>query len=740
MAPDRTPAPMSLFRRRPLWLLPALAVLAWFAIGTIGGPYSGRLSQVQTNDAASFLPDSAESTRVTQLQRAFDTEQALPGFVVVESDRPLTDEQLARSREFAGSIPDLPIPVAGHQPVRVGDFLTGQPQVVPAEDGRALLVVLGFDTARTAGNLADGEGAVARSVQVVREREGELEATGLEVRVAGPAGQVADLVEAFSGIDGLLLGTALLAVLVILLLVYRSPVVPLLVILTSVLALALAGAAVYALADGEVLTLDGQAQGILSILVVGAATDYSLLLVARYKEELRRHDERYAAMRRAWRRTLEPVLASAGTVVLGLMCLLLSDMAQIRGLGPVGAIGILAAALAALTFLPGVLLLPGRLSSGEHGRWIFWPGVPHVGTAHRPSTGPWAAVPRLVGRHPRRVWTATALVLAAFAACLPLFRAEGTSQTEYFLTEVESVTGQEALARHFDAGSGDPTIVLGPAGDLARMLRIVEGTPGVASAGVTDRSGTVLPVTEGTDPLVVDGRVEIQATLDDPADSPRADGTVQGLRTALDAVGPDVLVGGSTAQNLDSRRTAAADRNRIIPVTLVTIFLVLVLLLRSLPAPLLVLGANVLSFGATIGASGLVFDHVLGFPGAEPSVPLYGFVFLVALGIDYSIFLMTRVREESFRQGTRPGTLAGLAVTGGVITSAGVVLAATFATLGVLPLLFLAQTAFIVAFGVLLDTLVVRSLLVPALTYDWGENVWWPRRPPVRAVPSGGTT
>ncbi|MDQ1292737.1 MAG: putative drug exporter of the superfamily, partial [Actinomycetota bacterium] len=394
-----------------------------------------------------------------------------------------------------------------------------------------------------------------------------------------------------------------------------------------------------------------------------------------------------------------------------------------------------------LTFLPGLLLLPGRLSSGEHGRWIFWPGVPHVGSQNAAAGGLWGKVSRTVGAYPRRVWIATAAVLTVLAACLPLFEAEGTAQTDFFLTEVESVTGQEALVRHFDAGSGDPTIVIGPAEDLTRLEQIITDTPGVAALSVTGRDDAAPgPAGEQTDPKVVDGRVEIEVTLTEPADSPSADRTVESLRTALDDVGPDAFVGGRTAQNLDSRRTASADRNRIIPVTLLVIVLVLMLLLRSLPAPLLLLGANVLSFGATIGVSALVFNHVLDFPGAEPSVPLYGFVFLVALGIDYSIFLMTRVREESFRQGTRPGTLTGLTVTGGVITSAGVVLAATFATLGVLPLLFLAQTAFIVAFGVLLDTFVVRSLLVPALTYDWGDGVWWPRRPAPLALPSGPDT
>jgi RND superfamily putative drug exporter len=394
--------------------------------------------------------------------------------------------------------------------------------------------------------------------------------------------------------------------------------------------------------------------------------------------------------------------------------------------------------LAALTFLPAVLLLPGRTSSGEHGRWIFWPGIPHVGTAGPEATGRWARVSRLVGEHPRRVWVLTGLGLLALTAFLPTFKAEGIKQSDIFLTKVESVTGDQQLGKHFPAGSGSPTIVIGPADQLADLVTVVGSTSGVASAfSTSDQPVDPTTVAAGGPPpapMVVDGLVEIQVTLSDPADSPAADGTVRALRTSLDKVSPDALVGGVTAANLDVREISAADRNRIIPVVLLVIFVVLALLLRALVAPIVLIIANVLSFGATLGASALVFNHLFKFPGADPGIPLYGFVFLVALGIDYSIFLMTRVREESQRSGTRTGILVGLAVTGGVITSAGVVLAATFAALGVLPILFLAQIAFIVAFGVLLDTLIVRSLLVPALSYDLGSKIWLPSRLARRAA------
>ena len=741
-------------RRRRMLVLPLLFFVGWLVLAAVTGPFAGRLSEVQENDQSSFLPAEAESAKAQELAAGFTDRQTFPAFVVVESDRTLTPQDLQAVQAFADRIPDIEIPVAGSDPVPVGDFLvTPQVPVVPGEDGRAALVLVNFDAEAISASLADGESPIQRAVEEIRAVETELEdQLGASVYVAGPGGQLADLVTAFGGIDGVLLGVALGAVLVILLVVYRSPVVPFLVIFSAVFALGLASAVVYLLADNDVLTLDGQAQGILSILVVGAATDYSLLLVARYREELLRHDDRFAAMRLAWRRTIEPVTASAGTVVLALLCLLLADLGPTRGLGPVGAVGIIAAVLAALTFLPAALVLPGRTTGGEHGRWIFWPRVPHLGGRGPEQHGLWAAVARVVGRHSRRVWALTGLALLALAAFLPTFQAEGIKQSDLFLDTVESVQGDEALARHFPGGAGAPTTVIGPADRVADLVRVAQETPGVAAvqpladtepgqppgqpadAGQPSGQPAGQPAdagqapAEGAKPRFVDGRVQLDVTLSDPADSPAADRTVAQLRERLDSVSTGAVVGGTTAVNLDVRTIASNDRNLIIPVVLAVIFVVLAVLLRALVAPLVLLFANVLSFAATLGASALVFNHVFGFPGGDPSIPLYGFVFLVALGIDYSIFLMTRVREESMRRGTRPGILAGLAVTGGVITSAGVVLAATFAALGVIPILFLAQIAFIVAFGVLLDTLVVRSLLVPAISYDLGRVTWWPSR------------
>ena len=718
MASSTTPTPS---RRRLRWLLPAVLLLAWLALSSVAGPYSGKLSEVQSNTQSEFLPADAESQRVAELSGGFSDSDAFPAYLLLESGTPLTQAQLADFGAFAASVPDVEVPVTGGTPQRVGDFLVPGPiPVVPSDDGLAALALVSFDAGQLSPSLPDGESPVTVAVEQIREAAAGLSGDGVQVYTAGPAATTADLVSAFGGIDGTLLLVAGVAVLLILLVVYRSPVLPFFVLLTAGFALTTASLVVYLLADADVVTLDGQGQGILSILVVGAATDYSLLLVARYREELRRHDDRYDAMRRAWRQTLEPVAASAATVVLGLLCLLLADIGPTRGLGPVTAVGIVSAVLAALTFLPALLVLPGRTSPGEHGRWVFWPGIPRVGSRGPEVTGVWARVARLVGRRPVAVGVLSTLVLVVLAAFAPTLDTGGVSQTDTFLDRVESVVGGEALARHFPAGSGSPTLVVAPESELAAVTSAVEAADGVSSVVPT--------LDDGGQPRVSDGRVQLQVTLDDAADSPAAEDAVAALRTDLDAVDGDVLVGGTTAQALDVREYSTADRDRIIPVILLVVFVVLAVLLRSLLAPLLLVLANVLSFAATLGAAALVFDHVLDLPGGDPTVPLYAFVFLVALGIDYSIFLMTRVREESLLQGTRPGVLHGLAVTGGVITSAGIVLAATFAALGVLPILFLLQIAFLVAFGVLLDTFVVRSLLVPALVFLTGKKVWWPHR------------
>ncbi|RDI35049.1 MMPL family transporter [Lentzea flaviverrucosa] len=654
-------------------VLAGVLLVVWLALGGFTGPYAGKLSEVAENDSSAFLPNSAESTQVAELQKKFQREEAIPAIVVVERTSGLTEED---KRYLADQ-------VKGFQ---------ASPVIPSPNDDQAAQVVLLLDPAKDVKD------------SIFQLRDGTRGAPeGLTVLVTGPAAQVADLVEAFGGIDGLLLLVAGAVVALILLVVYRSPLLPVVVLVSAVFALGLASFVVYLLAKNDVLALNGQSQGILSILVFGAATDYALLLVSRFREELRDTQDKFAAVKTAWRGTIEPIAASAGTVILGVLCLLFSDLDSNKGLGPVAAIGIGAALLTTMTFLPATLALLGR--------GAFWPFAPKFGSKHPETSGLWARVANLVRRRPRAIWIVTTLVLLAGAAFLPQLKASGTAQSDVFLTPVESVAGQEVLSRHFPGGTGSPTVIIAAEDKTAEVVQKskVDGVADVRPSGTAE------------------GLVRIEATLKDAPDSDAAVETVQRLRAAVDGI-EGTKVGGPTATLLDTRTTSEHDRMLIIPIVLVVIFLILALLLRSLLAPLLLIATVVLSFAATMGVSALVFNHVLDFPGADPVVPLFGFVFLVALGIDYNIFLMTRVREETQQLGTVEGTLRGLSLTGGVITSAGVVLAATFAALAVLPILFLTQIAFIVAFGVLLDTLLVRSLLVPALSVDVGGRIWWPSK------------
>ncbi|MFI2378760.1 MMPL family transporter [Streptomyces sp. NPDC018964] len=679
---------------RARWLVPLALLIVWLGVGGTLGPYAGKLGEVATNDQAAFLPRSAESTRVLDAQKAFDQSETMPAVVVwtVDGGR-VTGAQQDAASDAVGAL-------AG------GAGVVGRPSpALVSEDRKAMQAVVQLQP-DLGDELPDVLDEVRRAADGV---------SGATARIAGPAASQADLSDAFAGIDGLLLGVALAAVLLILLLVYRSVLLPFLIILGSVFALGLACAVVYALADRDVVRVDGQVQGILSILVIGAATDYALLLAARFREELAERGDRYAAALAAVRRSFGAVTASAATVALGLLALLASDLTNNRALGPVGAIGIVCAVLSTLTFLPAVLALLGRTA--------YWPARPKASDASVEGHGVWRRVASAVDRRPRRVWLLTALVLAVFAAFAPSLSARGVPLDEIFVNDAPSVAAQRTLGEHFPGGSGNPAVIIADAGRTAEVTAAAKKTEGVASAGAVSASGR--PV--AGEPLVVDGRVRIDATLEDAADGDAAKETVERLRAAVHAVpGADALVGGYTAQQYDTQRTAAHDRTLIVPVVLAVILLILVLLLRSLLVPVLLVATVALNFLATLGVSTLVFEHLLGFSGTDASVPLYGFVFLVALGVDYNIFLMSRVREEALVHGTRRGVLRGLTTTGGVITSAGVVLAATFAALMVIPLAFLVQIAFIVAFGVLLDTLVVRSLLVPALVIDVGPRVWWP--------------
>ncbi|MEO6083981.1 MAG: efflux RND transporter permease subunit, partial [Umezawaea sp.] len=649
------------------WTLPALLVAVWLIVGGIGGPLQGKLSEVQKNDNASFLPASAEATEVADWQKRFTDQESLPALVVFERVGGLTEADLKAAVGRGEALVHFD---------GLADGALGPIGPRPSEDGEAVQMIVPLKPVGP-----ELTGVVEELREIVREGL----PPGLTVYVTGPAGILGDFANAFGGIDGLLLVVTAVVVALILLVVYRSPLLPLVVILNAGLALCLAVIVVYLLARNDVLTLNGQSQGILFILVFGASTDYSLLLVARFREELHRHEDRWSSLRTAMKRSLEPIVASAGTVIIGLLCLLLSDLKSNQGLGPVAAIGIAASLIATLTFLPSMLALLGRSA--------FWPFRPKFDTVPHKDNGLWQRVSALVGRRARATWIVTTLVLLVGIAFVPQLKANGVAQTDFFLNPVESVAGQEVLTKHFDGGTGSPAVIIvdqSAAEEAVTKAKAVEGVSDVTLSSALDNPD-VTPSTA----KVVDGKIELLATLKAPADSADATAALRQLRTDLHPVG-GALVGGVTAIQVDVQDTAKRDLRVIIPVVLLVIFLILALLLRALLAPLLLIATVVLSFAATLGVAALVFNHVLDFPGADPSVPLFAFVFLVALGIDYNIFLMTRVREESIRHGTREGTLIGLSVTGGVITSAGVVLAATFAALAVLPILFLAQIAFLV--------------------------------------------
>jgi RND superfamily putative drug exporter len=669
---ERAPA------RRPL-ILAALVILGWLLIAGVSGPFAGKLSSLQKNDLADFLPSTAEATQVLKVERGFQSASVVPAVIVFERSSGITDVDRAQVAAAAAQVTGLK-GVIGEASVPVASV-----------DGKALELVVNVD-----GSAFRGSG-------------------GLSVHVTGPAGLAADFGSAFQALDVKLLVGTTMVVVVILLLVYRSPVLWLVPLLGVGLSLVLAQALVYLTVRATGLSSNGQSQGLLTVLVFGAGTDYALLLISRYREELRRHATAFAAMRAAFKGAAPAIAASGTTVILALLCLLLSDLGSNKSLGPTAAIGIACAMLTMLTFLPALLLLAGRR--------LFWPFAPQFGSAERSHAGLWARVASFVGRRSRLAWVASGLALSAMALGIVQLNPTGIASTDQYTVTVDSVVGQRIAAQHFAAGSGSTAVIVGNAGSSEAIVAAASSVPGVTAASVL----TASPASAA--PKVVGGRVLINVAVAAQADSAAAKGTVQHLRAAVHAVpGADALVGGSTAVDLDTQASSQRDLNVIIPLVLGVIFGILTLLLRSIVAPVFLVATVVLSFAATLGVSGLVFTQVFHFSGTDPSFPLTAFVFLVALGIDYNIFLMTRVREEAARGGTRPGVLKGLASTGSVITSAGIVLAATFSVFGVLPLVIFAEIGFAVAFGVLLDTLVVRTVLVPALVREVGPRVWWPAR------------
>ena len=670
--------------RRAKWLV----LVFWLVVVAVAGPLSGKLMGAEKNDASAWLPPKAESTQVLNLRSQVVSPNVYPAVVVYDRPGGVTAADKAKAAADAGRFSG----VAGVVPGQVtGPFV--------ARDGQAIETIvpvnLGKNGWNSAGPAADALRDIAQSG-----------ASGLTVHITGPLGTAADSGKAFKGIDGTLLFSALAVVIILLLITYRSPTLWLLPVISAGVALITAEAVIYLLAAHAELTVNAQSAGILDVLVFGAGTDYALLLTARYREELRRHEDRHVAMAVALRRAGPAILASGGTVILSLLTLTLAELNSTKSMGPVLAIGVGVALLAMMTLLPALLVITGR--------WVFWPAKPQFGSAEPTSRGFWARTGRRIAVRPRVVWISTAVVLGAMALGLTGLKASGLTNAESFRGHPDSVAGQTVLDQHFPAGAGQPVEMFGNAASAAQLAAALRAVPGI---------------TDVTSPVIQGGHAYLEGTLTSAPDSQAAYDTIDRARAALHAVpGADALVGGNTAVNLDVQRAAAHDRNLIIPIILAVVFVILGLLLRALVAPIMLIATVVLSFAAALGVSALFFNHVFNFGGADTSFPLFVFVFLVALGIDYNIFLMTRVREEAQHQGARTGALTGLAATGGVITSAGCVLAGTFAVLGTLPVTFLTELGFAVAFGVLLDTLVVRSVLVTALNLDLGRWVWWPSR------------
>jgi RND superfamily putative drug exporter len=666
--------------RRGKWVV----LTVWIILLLVLAPLAGKLTNAEDNQASSWLPGSAESTKVLNLQGQFSSTDSAATVVVYARDSGITAADRAKATADAAAFASAP---------NVKGTITGPS---PSRDGKALQTVVPVDT-------SGGWNALTPAVDKLRATA-TADDHGLAVHITGPGGIGADQSKAFAGIDGTLLYATVSIVIVLLLLTYRSPTLWLLPLMSSGLALACSEGVVYLLAKHAGLTVNAQSAGILLVLVIGAGTDYALLLVARYREELRRHEDRHEAMAEALHRAGPAILASASTVAISMLCLLFAEMNSTSGLGPVCAVGIVVALAAMLTLLPALLVITGR--------WVFWPVKPTFGTAEPTESGIWARVGGGISRRPRLVWVGTTLALGALALGMFSLKADGLSTAGSFTGKPDSVVGQTVLAQHFPAGSGSPVVVITTATGADAAAQALKGVQGIAAT---------------TPPVVKGDHAYLTGTLASAPDSKAAQDTVDRVRAAEHAVpGAQAKVGGNTAVQLDTERASRHDSYVIIPIVLLVVLLILALLLRAVVAPLLLIATVVLSYASALGISSLAFTHLFHFQGEDSSFPLFVFVFLVALGIDYNIFLMTRVREESLHRGTRGGALAGLAATGGVITSAGLILASTFGVLGTLPVVGFAEIGFAVCLGVLLDTLVVRSILVTALTMDIDRHLWWP--------------
>lgn len=653
-------------------------VVALLAVLIAGGLSSqaGKLEAVQKSDLAEFLPGDAESVAALEAVRRFPSGDVSPAVVVIAREGGLT----AEDRSALNGLRELDLPLASPE----------APEATFTDDEQAGLLALPLE-----GQDSD---VVAQAVKDVRA-ELEDAPDGLETAVTGPAGFSTDLKDVFSGADTRLLAVTGGLVLFLLILIYRSPIFWLIPFFTVILTEG-ATRGLAALLGEAGLVINGQNAGILSVLVFGAATDYALLLVARYREELTRHETAGAAMAQALKGAAPAILASGATVIVGLLTLVFASVDSSASIGPLGAAGVAVALLLAITLLPATLVIAGRRA--------FWPRIPHHGDDVSNDHRVWHRLGGVIARRPRPLWVGSTVVLVILALGLTGLDTSLT-QEQQLRGDPEAVQGQELLGQYFPAGLSAPAnVVVPPDGDVEAVKRALGDQVQREERG---EPGTQLSVVLADDPF-----------------SEEAVQSIPRLRDTVHEAEPKALVGGQTAQSYDLRDAAERDNLVIPPLTLGVVLLVLIGLLRALVAPLLLLLATALSAAAALGAGVVIFDVILGLPAVDPALPLLAFVFLVALGIDYTIFLMARAREETVKLGTRRGVLAALAVTGGVITSAGIVLAGTFSALAVLPLVVLTQLGTVVAFGVLLDTLLVRSVLVPALVHDVGAKVWLPSK------------
>jgi len=663
--------------KRTSWIVLVLAVLLSGAIFALG---SG--SDEETAPGLG-LPDSAESARVAALQDELpDADQTSALLVFTRDGEQLTDDDLAAVAAVAPTLNDL----------TPDGFV---PPAQESEDGTAALLVVPLE------EISDVTAQAERAAEI-RELANTDLPDGLKALFTGPEGFAVDVAAVFKGADFTLLLVTVIVVALLLLVTYRSPWLWLVPLTVVGVADGLAGMVASRVAGLFGISLDASVTGILSVLVFGAGTNYALLLIARYRDELRLHEDRRDAMARALRGAGPAIIASGGTVTLALLTLVFAELAGNRALGIACAVGIVIAMIFALFVLPAALVL--------FGRGLFWPIVPRFGSENPAQKGFWSKLGTGVSKRPVVVATAGILLLGGLALGVTQLQV-GLSQSERFTSTPEAVTGQEVIAEAFSAGSGSPVVVMSPDGSVDDVSAALYEVEGVSTVTLGDSTG------EWT---------ELGVVIDAEAETPQSFAIVEDIRDAVNGEG--ALVGGLDAQALDEKAAQEHDQDLVIPLILALVLLVLVILLRAIVAPILLLLTVVGSFFASLGLSWILFQTVFGFPAVDTNVVLFSFLFLVALGVDYNIFLVTRAREEAVEHGTRTGMIRALSATGGVITSAGILLAAVFAVLGVLPLITLTQIGIIVCIGVLLDTLLVRTVIVPSLAFIAGERFWWPSR------------